>query len=149
VHGSLQGEGSMPHKCTKCGREFKDGSTEILKGCPSCGGKKFLYVREAEQHEDVLEEKDMEKIAEEKEEELLEVRTEPRRGVDLYDRIESIRVINPGSYELNIEKLAESDEVVVRLGDDERYMVDILSMVKPQKKEKKDRKEKKERKKSK
>ncbi|MGA9028872.1 MAG: Zn-ribbon containing protein, partial [Methanoregula sp.] len=21
----------MPHKCTKCGREYKDGSTEILK----------------------------------------------------------------------------------------------------------------------
>ena len=43
----------MPHKCTKCGREYKDGSTEILKGCASCGGKKFLYVKESEINKDV------------------------------------------------------------------------------------------------
>ena len=53
----------MPHKCTKCGREYKDGSTEILKGCASCGGKKFLYVKEDQLNEDVLEEKSIEEIA--------------------------------------------------------------------------------------
>jgi ACR3 family arsenite transporter len=53
----------MPHKCTKCGREFRDGSTEILKGCPSCGSKKFLYVREEHRHRDVLEEKTITEIA--------------------------------------------------------------------------------------
>lgn len=127
----------MPHKCTQCGREFKDGSTEILKGCPSCGGKKFLYVREADRHDDVLEEKSIESIAEETKEEILEVKTEEeRQSVELFDRIESIRVLNPGSYELNIKKLAESDELVVRLGNDERYMVDIISMAKSQKSQK-------------
>ena len=55
----------MPHKCTKCGREYKDGSTEILKGCASCGGKKFLYVKDTEINKDVLEEKSIEEIAEE------------------------------------------------------------------------------------
>ena len=63
----------MPHKCTKCGREYKDGATEILKGCESCGGKKFLYVKEEELHKDVLEEKTIEEIAEESHEEVLEV----------------------------------------------------------------------------
>jgi predicted nucleic acid-binding Zn-ribbon protein len=64
----------MPHKCTKCGREYRDGSTEILKGCASCGGKKFLYVKEAEIHRDVLEEKSIGEIAQETKEEILEVR---------------------------------------------------------------------------
>ena len=137
MHGSLQGEEKMPHKCTKCGREFKDGSTEILKGCPSCGGKKFLYIREAQRHEDVLEEKSVEKIADETEQEVLEVKTEQKNNIELYDRIESIRVLHPGSYELNIEKLAKDDEVVVRLGKDEKYAVDILSMAKSKKKPKK------------
>ena len=63
----------MPHKCTKCGREYKDGSTEILKGCGSCGNKKFLYVREEQIHEDVLEEKPISEIAEESKDEILEV----------------------------------------------------------------------------
>jgi predicted nucleic acid-binding Zn-ribbon protein len=120
----------MPHKCTKCGREFREGSTEILKGCPSCGGKKFLFVREAERHKDVLEEKTIDSIAEETREEVLEVKPEPKKYVEPYERVESIRVLQPGSYELNIEKLAQSDEVVVKLGKDEKYVVDILSMAK-------------------
>ncbi|MDI6718925.1 MAG: Zn-ribbon domain-containing protein [Methanomicrobiales archaeon] len=116
----------MPHKCTTCGREFEDGSTEILKGCPSCGGKKFLYVRESERHRDVLEEKPVSALAEEGREEVLEVRGE--REANYFDRVESIRILGPGSYELNIEKLAKSDEVVVGIGQEGKYMVDITSM---------------------
>jgi predicted nucleic acid-binding Zn-ribbon protein len=63
----------MPHKCSKCGREYNDGSTEILKGCASCGGKKFLYVKAEQLNEDVLEEKSIGEIAKESKEEILEV----------------------------------------------------------------------------
>jgi len=65
-----------------------------------------------------------------------EIKPEIHSEVDIYDRIESIRVLNPGSYELNIEKLAESDELVVRVGNEEQYVVDILSMSKSKKKRK-------------
>lgn len=123
----------MPHKCTKCGREFEDGSTEILRGCPSCGGKKFLFVKETDRHRDVLEEKNIESIAKETKETPLEVKSEPKREIEVYDRVESIRVLQPGSYELNIEKLAKNDEVIVRLGHEDRYAVDIISMAKDQK----------------
>ncbi len=125
----------MPHKCTRCGREFEDGSTKILKGCPSCGGKKFLYVREAQRHDDVLKEKSIEEIAEDTGQEILEVERAPSRGVEVFDRIESIRILGPGSYELNIEKLAKTDEVVVRLDREGKYMVDILSMARKKKEE--------------
>lgn len=33
----------MPHQCTECGHTFEDGSTEMLSGCPDCGGNKFQY----------------------------------------------------------------------------------------------------------
>jgi len=33
----------MPHQCTNCGRVFDDGSTEMLSGCPDCGGNKFQF----------------------------------------------------------------------------------------------------------
>ncbi|NLZ30093.1 MAG: hypothetical protein GX885_05030 [Methanomicrobiales archaeon] len=124
----------MPHKCTQCGREFEDGSTKILKGCPSCGGKKFLYIREAERHDDVLEEKSIEEIALETGEDVLEVRDERKKEeIEVFERIESIRILAPGSYELNIEKLAKSEEVVVGLEREGRYMVDILSMARKKK----------------
>jgi len=159
----------MAHKCTQCGREFQDGSNVILKGCPSCGGKKFLYIRPEDMHKDVLEEKSIKQIAEETKEQFLVIKEEkertgrvgtsntssspgtgsasgttstagthstsntpsspnPSKHVEMYERIESITVINPGSYELNLEKLAESDELVIRMGSEDKYMVDIHSM---------------------
>lgn len=121
----------MPHKCTKCGREYKDGSTEILKGCASCGNKKFLYVKEGEIHDDVLEEKTISEIAEETKEEVLEV-VEPRtkKEVEMYDRVETIRIVSPGSYELNLEKMANGDERIVSVGKEGSYLIDLMSMAK-------------------
>jgi predicted nucleic acid-binding Zn-ribbon protein len=121
----------MPHKCTKCGREYKDGSTEILKGCASCGNKKFLYVREGDIHDDVLEEKSIHEIAEETKEEVLEV-VEPKKKkeVEMYDRVETIRIVSPGSYELNLEKMANGDERIVSVGKEGSYIIDLMSMAK-------------------
>ena len=116
-HARILRVSGMPHKCTKCGREYKDGSTEILKGCASCGGKKFLYIKEAEINRDVLEEKSIDEIAEETHEEVLEV-VEPKakKEVEMYDRVETIRIVSPGSYEINLEKMAQTDERIVSVG---------------------------------
>jgi len=121
----------MPHKCTKCGREYKDGSTEILKGCASCGGKKFLYVKATEINKDVLEEKSIEEIARESHEEILQV-VEPKtkQEVEMFDRVETIRIVSPGTYELNLEKMAQGDERIVSVGKEGNYIIDLMSMTK-------------------
>jgi predicted nucleic acid-binding Zn-ribbon protein len=124
----------MPHKCTKCGREYRDGSTEILKGCESCGGKKFLYVKDSELHKDVLEEKSIEEIAQETKEPVLEVKTVRKKEVEMYDRVETIRIVGPGSYELNIEKMAKGDERIISVGKEGVYNIDLLSFSKDTKK---------------
>ena len=125
----------MPHKCTKCGREFRDGSTEILKGCTSCGNKKFLYVRQEEINRGVLEEKSIGEIAKEKQDEVLEVRPDKAdrpsikpKFVEMHDRVETIRILAPGSYELNLEKLAKGDERIVRVNGEGTYRIDLLSL---------------------
>jgi predicted nucleic acid-binding Zn-ribbon protein len=131
----------MPHKCTKCGREYKAGSTEILKGCASCGGKKFLYVKDTEIHKDVLEEKSISEIADESHEDILEI-VEPktREQVEMYDRVETIRIVSPGTYELNLEKMAVSDQRIVSVGKEGNYIIDLMSMSKDQPKKKKGKK---------
>ena len=120
----------MPHKCTTCGREFEDGSQDVLHGCPSCGGKRFLYVRAEERHRDVLEETPLEVLVEEAPpedgHEIPEAEEEPARP--LHESIETIRITGPGSYEINIERLSKSDEMVIGLGKEGLYGVDILSM---------------------
>jgi len=122
----------MPHRCVKCGKEYRTNECEILKGCRECGGKKFIFVPLVEREKEpstpvaapVKEEKGP------KEEETPELIPVPS-----HDRLESIRIVSPGTYELNIEKLASSDERVVGVGKGEgSYLVDLLSMVKPKKK---------------
>ncbi len=129
----------MPHKCVQCGRDYKDASPVILRGCESCGGRKFLYVGENDRNRDVLLEQSAEALAKEAPDQVLVVSTEQDGKTESLDRIESIRIIAPGTYELNIEKLANSDERVVGIGTDGNYLLDLHSMIKPGK-DKKSRK---------
>jgi predicted nucleic acid-binding Zn-ribbon protein len=109
----------MVHTCVKCGKVYPDSSPEILSGCSACGGKKFYFERPGSRT--VLPKPvDFPK-------EIPEERPEPVRE-DTSSRVETIRIIGPGTYELNIEKMAESDDRVVGLGREGSYAVDLLSM---------------------
>jgi uncharacterized protein len=129
----------MPHKCVQCGRDYKDASPVILRGCESCGGRKFLYVGESDRNKDIMLEQSAEALANETPDHVLVVNTELDVVKESRERVESIRIIAPGTYELNIEKLASSDERVVGIGAEGNYLLDLHSMIKPGK-EKKNRK---------
>jgi len=49
----------MPHQCLKCGHVFEEGSSELLKGCPDCGGNRFFFTKEPldEKQRDIITEK--------------------------------------------------------------------------------------------
>jgi predicted nucleic acid-binding Zn-ribbon protein len=49
----------MPHQCLKCGKTFEEGSSQLLKGCPDCGGNRFFFTKEP------LDEQQRHKITEE------------------------------------------------------------------------------------
>ncbi len=49
----------MPHQCLKCGKIFEQGSSQLLKGCPECGGNRFFFTKEPlndEQREKITDE---------------------------------------------------------------------------------------------
>lgn len=114
----------MAHTCAKCGKVYPDSSAEILRGC-SCGGRKFYFERPEARKESMattLQEQEARAA-----EEPPAAPGEPARE-DRFSRVESIRILGPGTYELNIEKMAESDDRVVGLGSEGSYAVDLLSM---------------------
>ncbi len=115
----------------QCGRDYKDASPVILRGCESCGGRKFLYVGENDRNKDIMLEKSAEALAKETPDQVLVVSTGADEKKEARDRVESIRIIAPGTYELNIEKLANSDERVVGIGTEGNYLLDLHSMIKP------------------
>ncbi|MDI9632479.1 MAG: Zn-ribbon containing protein [Methanolinea sp.] len=131
----------MPHKCARCGREYRTNECEILRGCRECGGKKFVFIprveRTAEEGEGgaapVPAPVNAAPVAAAAGEE--EGEPQPEAPLLGADRLESIRIVAPGTYELNIEKLAMTDERVVGIGRGEgSYLVDLLSMVRSRKK---------------
>jgi len=68
----------MPHQCLKCGTIFDDGSPELLKGCPDCGGNRFFYTKEPlseEQRTEIQEE-----IGKDLQEQLTDLLKNPKSG---------------------------------------------------------------------
>ena len=144
----------MPHKCTRCESIFKDGAAIILNGCPKCGWNKFLYVRdEMPAPEHVIKSDasvstgqispEASKFIKEVDE-LLGIQDEPKQHElikeqkvetpkEIGNRVESIRILSPGQYELNLESLLERKEIVMALKEDGTYIVHLPSVFKQKK----------------
>ena len=117
----------MPHQCVKCNKLYPDGSNELLKGC-ECGGKFFFFIREEnlkevkEQVEELSEsdkkqiEMDVRDIINEKIEEDAPV---------ILD-LESVRVLKPGKFEIDLRHLFHGDAVVYKMADG-KYIIDVAT----------------------
>lgn len=126
----------MPHQCVKCGTFYDDGSNAIIKGCnaeidgSNCTGKLFFYVR-----------KDRVEELQEESEQVLNLTKKDKKQIekDVYDLIgenadrdkpivldlESIRILTPGKYELDLVNLFEKKQPLIYRLDDGKYVVDI------------------------
>ncbi|MFH1624622.1 MAG: Zn-ribbon domain-containing protein [Pseudomonadota bacterium] len=123
----------MPHKCTRCGQFFRDGSPEILSGCPSCGWNKFLYVigevQAAPKASDALKASDVDELISKVDiDEKSDVIIEDVKNTEDYKRIESIKILGPGSYELNIKTLLDRKEIIMALKENGTYVVHLPSI---------------------
>ena len=141
----------MPHKCTRCEKIFEDGAEVILSGCPNCGWNKFLYVKDMEPEEEA-EEKDVkvqpEVVDSVKEDipaeqfireidDIIGIGHQEKETVEEEkeeERVESVRILGPGSYELNLNSLLERDEIVMAIKQDGTYAVDLSSAFRKKKK---------------
>ena len=153
----------MPHKCTRCESIFIDGASVILSGCPNCGWNKFLYVKDEEVEQSASEDAETTETQEQHvidETSHKEADGEPSEsivreiddilGVDIYEtsvteeegeRVESVRILGPGSYELNLDSLLDRKEIVMAIKEDGAYALHLGSVFKDNK-DKKDKKKK-------
>ena len=119
----------MPHQCVHCSKIIPAASEEILKGCNDCGGHFFFYIRD-EQVKQIEEDKkvpiehfdtlDKEKV-EEDVREILKIEDEEKPVIlDL----ESVRILGPGKFELDIVSLMNRKPVVFKL-EEGKYLIDL------------------------
>ena len=143
----------MPHRCTRCGTIFEDGDSVILSGCPNCGWNKFLYVKteceDSENQEKLAlegQKLDLESSLDEvvrnidealaSEKESIKQEPEAERETD-EERVESVRILGPGSYELNLDSLLERKELVMAIREEGSYALHLPSVFSQQKENKK------------
>lgn len=140
----------MPHKCTRCESIFIDGASVILTGCPNCGWNKFLYVKdeELENSEEMKSdstEEPKEHVIDETSEHAEDTASSENiiREIDDIigegaqaqsvteeegERVESVRILGPGSYELNLDSLLDRKEIVMAIKEDGSYALHLGSV---------------------
>ena len=115
----------MPHQCVRCGSLYQDGSNEILSGC-SCGGKLFFFVKK----EKLEEVKNAQVTLSKKEKKQIErdvfdlIGDSAKSDKPVVLDFESIRVLKPGKYELDLVNLFKDRPLVYKL-DEGKYMIDL------------------------
>ena len=119
----------MPHQCVRCSKLYPDGSEDILKGC-ECGGKFFFFIKqkhleEAKEITTNLTEEDKKQI----EEDVLDIIGIKDDDAPVILDLESIRVVEPGKYELDLVELFKGKPLVYRV-EEGKYIIDIVSSFK-------------------
>ena len=126
----------MPHQCVKCGKIFKDGSNELLKGCSDCGGKFFFYIRKEklEESREIINNLSAEQkeLIEKDAMELVGNKEDAPVVLDLA----SIEILGPGKFDLDIVKLFKKDPLVYKL-EEGKYIIDVAETFKREKELKK------------
>ena len=123
----------MPHQCVRCNTLYPDGAQEILKGC-SCGARLFFYIKkkQLEEGKKIINEltEEEKKHIERDVTEILHVKQDIDCPVIL--DIESVRMLKPGKYELDLVRLFKKDPLVFKL-EEGRYVIDLPQVFKNEK----------------
>ncbi|MDP3881599.1 MAG: Zn-ribbon containing protein [Nanoarchaeota archaeon] len=120
----------MPYKCIHCSEIYEDGSKEILTGCNKCKSKFFFYIKK-EKLQEILANKNKapELSAEEKDQIEQDVREmvglEEDSETPVFLDFESVRVIKPGKYLLDLTKLFSMNKLRIYQLEDGKYIVDL------------------------
>jgi predicted nucleic acid-binding Zn-ribbon protein len=124
----------MPYRCVHCTAIYEDGSQNILSGCSKCGGKFFFYIKQ-DKLKQVLENlnKETELTSEEKtqmEEDVREITGIEDEDTPVFLDFESVSVIKPGKYVIDLTKLFSANKPRVYKLEDGKYIIDLASVLK-------------------
>ena len=118
----------MPYRCVHCSSTYADESREVLTGC-TCGSKFFFYIKQEklkEIEEEIAREPELTML----EKKQMEADVREIAGVDeenkpIFLDFESVKVMKPGKYLLDLTKLFNKDKPQVYHLEDGKYIIDL------------------------
>lgn len=113
----------MPHQCLKCSQVYENTSDSIIKGCSNCGGKLFLFIKKTpEKSEEIELSKQEKELVLQEIESIVEIRDS---DTPIILKLENIRVVKPGKYEIDINQLMRKDKPIVYKIQEGTYIIDL------------------------
>lgn len=119
----------MPHQCVHCSKIISAGSKEILDGCSKCGGRFFFYIRDEVVEKEKIQE--AQKLIEFNKTDKKKVEEDVRKILKIEDEtkpvvldLESVRVIAPGKFEIDLVALLNRKPIVFKL-EEGKYIIDL------------------------
>ncbi|HLC53936.1 MAG TPA: Zn-ribbon containing protein [Candidatus Nanoarchaeia archaeon] len=121
----------MAYKCVHCNAIYKDGSREVLQGCVSCGSKFFFYIKE-EKLQEIMQRTEVPPQLSLSEKQQMETDVREIAGITDQEQpvfldFESITIVKPGKYLLDIAKLFSKDKPRIYHLEDGKYIVDLTA----------------------
>src|SRR3989339_1564261 len=119
----------MPHQCVRCNHVYQDGANEIIKGC-SCAGRLFFYIKknQIEESKEIISNLTVEE-KKQIETDVKEMVGEQEDDQPVILDLESIRVLKPGKYELDLVHLFKKDPLIFKL-EEGKYIIDLPQIFK-------------------
>ncbi len=119
----------MPYKCVHCSKVYSDGSQEVLTGCNECHSKFFFYVKE-EKLREIFEKREQEPELSYDEKKQIEQDVREIAGIKdeespVFLDFESVKIIKPGKYLLDLGKLFERDKPKIYQIEEGKYVIDL------------------------
>lgn|SRR3989338_10048463 len=121
----------MPYRCVHCSSTYADDSREVIAGC-TCGSKFFFYLKPeklALLSQQAPREEEPHFTAEEKtqmEEDVREVAgLEHQPEIPVFLDFESVKMVKPGKYLIDLAKLFSQDKPKVYHLEDGKYIVEL------------------------
>lgn len=120
----------MSHQCVRCDTMYKDGASELLKGCSKCKGKFFFFIKkEALEKAKKIEIKLSQKERKQIQTDVLNLIGEEAKDRPVILDLENIRVLKPGQYEIDLVDLFRGKPLVYKL-EEGKYIIDLASTFK-------------------
>ena len=115
----------MPHQCVRCNKFYEDGAKEILKGC-LCGARLFFYIKKErlEESKKITENLTKEDKKEVEKDVLDLVDADMAKEKPIVLDLESIKIMKPGKYELDLVRLFKGEPLIFKL-EEGKYIIDI------------------------
>lgn len=122
----------MPYKCVHCSALYPDDAKDLLVGCSKCKSKFFFYIKEEKLK--LLQQIEIQELSEDEknqmEQDVREIAGIKGEETPVFLDFESVRVLKPGKYLIDLTKLFSMDKPRVYQLEDGKYIVDLSANVK-------------------